>query len=165
MSPNVHFGAVPAASQKCGDLDKLSKLQAKLRQYRTANRAQAQEIADLTGPGMPCVAFGLPLCAGCKDFHAQAECEKGLLQALGERTHELKDLRDLQRAQEVTLDSRIDDVSSSIDAWKWHLEHAQDHLDGKNLLLRYKVHWQDLLLLDEAFVHRNEELYMQFCKV
>ena len=89
---------------------------------------------------MPCAASGLPLCAGCKDLHAQAECEKGLLQVLGQRTHELKVLREVQRVQKITHDEETAEFTSSIDEAEWYLEHAQDALNGHNLLLRYTLY-------------------------
>lgn len=151
MPPKVLFGSAPAASQKRGDLDKLSKLQAKLRQCRTTNRAQAQAIADLTGPDTPCVAFGIPLCAGCKDFHAQAECEKGLLRALEEKSQDLEDLRDLQHAQKYRQESESAEITLSINTSLRFLEQAQHQLDANNLILGYTLyHSHDSLLLNEA---------------
>ena len=137
MPPHVRFKST--TSHQCDYSDKLDRLQVRLRQYRTANRAQAQEIAYLKGPDMPCVALGIPLCAGCKDFAGQAGLEKMLVQVLEDSTEDLEDLRDSDSVERHDRNFERHRLQSSIKTLTQYLGHVPAQLEAHHTFVRFDL--------------------------
>lgn len=101
-------------NQDCTDGHKLSKLRDTERCYREANRFQVREIAALTRPSLPCVAYGFAFCDGCKQYEAQADTETSLRQALrpsaaqaGNVQSHANHHRDLDSIEQAELESSV----------------------------------------------------------